>query len=234
MPIEFNCHVCGKMLRTSDEKAGRTAACPGCGEKLNVPGEKAKPEAAFDDYPAKDDDDDDGFDDYDDGEGFDDDEDFESSSAGSAPRQRSRQHSRSRRSSSQNPLALISMICGITGLVVMVPGFCCGCFFLLSIPLDLAAIIMGGALWRAKRENESPARSSRRRCGSLAAEMFRIPAVSPYFCDRRDGLFRNRWARPDPTVYSLRSSARPSVVDCRETSPIMDHASGDHPCKEPP
>ena len=37
MAIEFNCHVCGKLLRTSDDKAGRTAKCPGCGESLEVP-----------------------------------------------------------------------------------------------------------------------------------------------------------------------------------------------------
>lgn len=37
MTIEFNCHVCGKLLRTADNKAGRTAKCPGCGESLTVP-----------------------------------------------------------------------------------------------------------------------------------------------------------------------------------------------------
>lgn len=37
MPIEFNCHVCGRLLRTSDDKAGRTAKCPGCGEPIAVP-----------------------------------------------------------------------------------------------------------------------------------------------------------------------------------------------------
>jgi hypothetical protein len=166
LPIEFNCHVCGKLLRTSDEKAGRTAACPGCGEKLNVPGEMAKPEPAFDDYPDKDDDGDEGFDDYGD-------EDFESS--GSAPRQRSRRHSRSRRSNSQNPLALVSMICGITGLVIMVPGFCCIPLFLLSIPLDLAAIIMGSiALYQIGndgREGKSMALAGVI-CGSLALLAF--------------------------------------------------------------
>ena len=37
MAIEFNCHLCGKLLRTADEKAGRTAKCPGCGESIAVP-----------------------------------------------------------------------------------------------------------------------------------------------------------------------------------------------------
>ena len=37
MPIEFDCHVCGRLLRTSDDKAGRTAKCPGCGEAVAVP-----------------------------------------------------------------------------------------------------------------------------------------------------------------------------------------------------
>jgi phage FluMu protein Com len=37
MPIEFHCHVCGRLLRTSEDKAGRTAKCPGCGEAVAVP-----------------------------------------------------------------------------------------------------------------------------------------------------------------------------------------------------
>jgi DNA-directed RNA polymerase subunit M/transcription elongation factor TFIIS len=37
MPIEFDCHVCGRLLRTSEDKAGRTAKCPGCGEAVAVP-----------------------------------------------------------------------------------------------------------------------------------------------------------------------------------------------------
>lgn len=37
MPIEFNCDQCGKLLRTSDDKAGRQANCPGCGQPLTVP-----------------------------------------------------------------------------------------------------------------------------------------------------------------------------------------------------
>ena len=77
MPIEFNCHVCGKLLRTGDEKAGRTATCPGCGEKLTVPGEQA---GAADEYDDHSDGGGDEFDDYDDGG-----EDFASSSAGPAP-----------------------------------------------------------------------------------------------------------------------------------------------------
>ena len=50
MPIEFNCHVCGKLLRTADEKAGKTAKCPGCGEKLSVP----QADEAADDYESDD------------------------------------------------------------------------------------------------------------------------------------------------------------------------------------
>ena len=41
MTIEFNCPACGKLLRTSDDKAGRTANCPGCGGAINVPGAAA-------------------------------------------------------------------------------------------------------------------------------------------------------------------------------------------------
>jgi DNA-directed RNA polymerase subunit RPC12/RpoP len=36
--IEFNCPDCNKLLRTTDEKAGLTAKCPGCGTTISVPG----------------------------------------------------------------------------------------------------------------------------------------------------------------------------------------------------
>ncbi len=37
MAIEFHCPNCDKYLKTKDDKAGRTADCPGCGEKITVP-----------------------------------------------------------------------------------------------------------------------------------------------------------------------------------------------------
>lgn len=37
MTIEFSCQHCGKALSTSDDKAGRKAKCPGCGEAVLVP-----------------------------------------------------------------------------------------------------------------------------------------------------------------------------------------------------
>lgn len=37
MTIELNCPHCGKFLRTSDDKAGETAKCPGCGELITIP-----------------------------------------------------------------------------------------------------------------------------------------------------------------------------------------------------
>lgn len=37
MTINFSCEICGKTLSTSDDKAGRKAKCPGCGEMLIVP-----------------------------------------------------------------------------------------------------------------------------------------------------------------------------------------------------
>ncbi|MBI1345449.1 DUF975 family protein [bacterium] len=37
MTIEFVCEHCGKALSTSDDKAGRKAKCPGCGEPVLVP-----------------------------------------------------------------------------------------------------------------------------------------------------------------------------------------------------
>lgn len=35
--IEFRCKTCGKLLRTNQENAGRPAACPGCGDRVEVP-----------------------------------------------------------------------------------------------------------------------------------------------------------------------------------------------------
>ena len=37
MTIEFNCPRCDKVLRTTDDKAGRQAKCPGCGELITIP-----------------------------------------------------------------------------------------------------------------------------------------------------------------------------------------------------
>lgn len=37
MAIEFHCGTCNKLLRTSDDKAGRRARCPECGESVIVP-----------------------------------------------------------------------------------------------------------------------------------------------------------------------------------------------------
>lgn len=52
MTIEFSCSHCNKVLKTSDDKAGRKAKCPQCGEPVTVP---------MPDAPA----DDDGFDEFD-------------------------------------------------------------------------------------------------------------------------------------------------------------------------
>ncbi len=46
MAITFNCRHCGKSLTTTDDKAGRQAKCPGCGELIVVP----KSEAVEDSY----------------------------------------------------------------------------------------------------------------------------------------------------------------------------------------
>ncbi len=37
MTIEFSCSHCNKVLKTSDDKAGRRAKCPQCGEPIDVP-----------------------------------------------------------------------------------------------------------------------------------------------------------------------------------------------------
>ncbi|QDT25972.1 Double zinc ribbon [Gimesia panareensis] len=53
MTIEFSCSHCNKVLKTSDDKAGRRAKCPQCGEAVTVP---------MPDVPASEDD---GFDEFD-------------------------------------------------------------------------------------------------------------------------------------------------------------------------
>ncbi len=37
MPIEFRCNECGRLLRTTDDSAGRTAQCPACGNTMAIP-----------------------------------------------------------------------------------------------------------------------------------------------------------------------------------------------------
>jgi DNA-directed RNA polymerase subunit RPC12/RpoP len=37
LTIEFSCSHCNKVLKTSDDKAGRRAKCPQCGESITVP-----------------------------------------------------------------------------------------------------------------------------------------------------------------------------------------------------
>ena len=38
MTIDFHCPHCDKSLKTSEDKAGRQAKCPGCGEVIDIPG----------------------------------------------------------------------------------------------------------------------------------------------------------------------------------------------------
>lgn len=55
MTIEFSCSHCDKVLKTSDDKAGRRAKCPQCGEAVTVP----QPASAVEDQGF------DGFDEFD-------------------------------------------------------------------------------------------------------------------------------------------------------------------------
>ena len=81
MTIQFSCGHCGTVLKTSDDKAGKQAKCPGCSEVIDIPaagtssggggiGTRKKKSSRLDDW---DDDDDYRDDDYDDG--YDDDYD---------------------------------------------------------------------------------------------------------------------------------------------------------------
>lgn len=44
LTIEFNCPNCQKLLRTSDDKAGRKAKCPDCGTAVTVPQAASAPQ----------------------------------------------------------------------------------------------------------------------------------------------------------------------------------------------
>lgn len=48
MAIEFHCPSCNKLLRTADDKAGKRARCPDCGEAITVPGAAAPSGGQFD------------------------------------------------------------------------------------------------------------------------------------------------------------------------------------------
>ena len=48
MTIEFRCDQCGELLRTSDEKAGWQAKCPGCGTPVTVPHSESDANDALD------------------------------------------------------------------------------------------------------------------------------------------------------------------------------------------
>ena len=45
MTIEFNCPHCSHFLTTEDEKAGRSAKCPGCGNQIEIPAAPAGTDA---------------------------------------------------------------------------------------------------------------------------------------------------------------------------------------------
>lgn len=154
MTIEFNCHVCGKLLRTADEKAGRTANCPGCGETVTIP---TPEQAAGDEFDQEVFDSEDAFEDDDYADEFaspTDDRPTRSRGMKSCPmcgeqisrssnrceycgeNVRTRRHRRER-GSSDTSLATIALVSGIVGLVFML---CCGC---ISLPASVTAIIVG-------------------------------------------------------------------------------------------
>ncbi|QDT38887.1 hypothetical protein [Stratiformator vulcanicus] len=47
MAIEFRCSGCDKLLRTPEDKAGKSANCPECGHRVTVPAVAPPPEVAF-------------------------------------------------------------------------------------------------------------------------------------------------------------------------------------------
>ncbi len=54
MPIEFRCPECGRLLRTPDDSAGRTAQCPACANTMAIPGPEEAGPPPFQQPPAAD------------------------------------------------------------------------------------------------------------------------------------------------------------------------------------
>ena len=163
MSIEFNCHVCGKLLRTRDDRAGRTASCPACGEKLTVPGQSGDDDSyRLQNEPVDDEEEFEG-EEFEGEEFEDDDDEFERPPAArieSSGRSRScpmcgervsasaarcrycgeslgRGRSRRRRNNSDSSLAVISLVFGILSIVFTL---CCGC---ISLPSAVTAVVTG-------------------------------------------------------------------------------------------
>jgi len=53
LTIEFSCSHCNKVLKTSDDKAGRRAKCPQCGEPIDVPFPEVATDDGFDEFDAE-------------------------------------------------------------------------------------------------------------------------------------------------------------------------------------
>lgn len=155
MTIEFSCPECQKTLRTGDDKAGKTAKCPGCGNAITVPGSGGGSGGGeqfdYEDYGEEDYGDDYGADEFSD-------TGFPPRSGGSGKKAcpmcgeqikaaavRCRfcgeyledHHVSTRSPRRDSSLAVISLVSGITGLVFTL---CCGC---ISIPGGLTGIITG-------------------------------------------------------------------------------------------
>jgi hypothetical protein len=124
MPIEFRCTQCQQLLRTPDETAGQEARCPQCSAITPVPAESISELAR--DFPNP-----------------------------PVPRRSPRDEPANPYAASPDAgaeyrhmmvetlptgLAVASMVVGIVGLLL---SLVCGCFMVVSGPLDLIAVVLG-------------------------------------------------------------------------------------------
>ena len=137
MPIEFRCTQCQQMLRTPDDTAGQDARCPQCGAISPVPAESIAPppsrESPIPPVPPP----------IDPGNPY---------AASQAP---GAEYTHMMVETLPTGLAVASMVVGIIGLLL---SLVCGCFMVVSAPLDLIAVVLGVVALQQNNRGEAGGR----------------------------------------------------------------------------